>query len=310
VSETATTGQTARLSPGPARANRSGQAPGRGRIRGRRGRRPTLGRVAAFLLATVWLVIAIAPIYYMILTSFRTQGSYLTANPWLPTGGLTTSQYGAVFSAGLGRYFLNSVILTACCIVLTLALSLAAAFRIVRNRTRVAGAAFRVIIFGLAIPIQAIMVPLYLLVYKMHLYDTLFALILALSASVVPVSVLIMVSFLRDIPRELIAAMLVDGGTEWTVFRTLIVPLSRPVLATLAIYDGLQVWNNFWLPLILTQSTNVAVLPLGLQKFQGQFTVNVPAVMAAVMLSVLPLVVLFIVMRRQVMNSLGGAILR
>ena len=268
------------------------------------------GRLLALVLATVWLAIVLAPLYYMILASFRTQGTYLTANPWVPTGGLSVSSYGTVFGAGLNRYLLNSVILTAACIVLTVTISLAAAFRIVRRTSKAVGAAFVVMLFGLAIPVQAIIVPIYILVYKMHLYDTLFALILTLCAAAIPVSVLIMVSFVRDIPRELISAMLVDGGSEWTVFRRLIWPLSRPVLATLAIYNGLNVWNNFLIPLVLTQSTNVAVLPLGLTKLQGLYSVNVPAVMAAVLLSVLPLLVLFVVMRRQVMNSLGGIIAR
>ena len=173
-----------------------------------------------------------------------------------------------------------------------------------------AGASFRILLLGLAIPIQAIIVPLYLLVYKLHLYDTLFALMLTMSAAAVPISVLVMVSFVRDIPRELIGAMLVDGGSEWTVFRRLIVPLSTPVLATVAIYNGLDVWNNFILPLVLTQSNSVAVLPLGLTKLEGQYAINVPAVMAAVLLSVLPLVVLFMVMRKQVMRSLGSVVMR
>jgi raffinose/stachyose/melibiose transport system permease protein len=284
-----------------------GRRPGRQRWRRHPGRP---GRAVAFLLATLWLIVVIAPIYYMVLASFRSQGTYLTANPWLPAGGLTAVQYGTVFAAGLGRYLLNSVVLTAGCIVVTLALSLGAAFRIVRKSSRGAGASFRILLVGLAIPIQAIIVPLYLLVYKLHLYDTLAALILTMSAAAVPVSVLIMVSFLRDIPRELIGAMLVDGGSEWTVFRRLIWPLARPVLATLSIYDGLNVWNNFILPLVLTQSSNVAVLPLGLTKFQGQYAINVPAVMAAVLLSVLPLVALFVVMRKQVMRSLGAVVMR
>jgi raffinose/stachyose/melibiose transport system permease protein len=212
--------------------------------------------------------------------------------------------------AGLGRYLVNSAILTAVCVVLTLTICLGAAFRIVRRSSRAAVASFRVLLLGLAIPLQAIIVPLYLLVYKLHLYDTLFALMLTMSAAAVPLSVLVMVSFVRDIPRELIGAMLVDGGTEWTVFRRLIVPLSTPVLATLAIYTGLDVWNNFILPLVLTQSNSVAVLPLGLTKLEGQYAINVPAVMAAVLLSVLPLVVLFIVMRKQVMRSLGSVVMR
>jgi raffinose/stachyose/melibiose transport system permease protein len=273
-------------------------------------RRLRAGRLVAVVLATVWLVIVIAPLYYMILASFRTQGTYLTASPWVPTGGLSVSSYSTVFGAGLGRYLLNSVILTAACILLTVTISLGAAFRIVRRTSRTVGAAFVVMLFGLAIPVQAIIVPIYVLIYKMHLYDTLFALILVLSAAAIPVSVLIMVSFVRDIPREMIGAMLVDGASEFTVFRRLIWPLSRPVLATLAIYNGLNVWNNFLLPLVLTQSSNVAVLPLGLTKLEGLYSINVPAVMAGVLLSVLPLLVLFVVMRRQVMNSLGGIVAR
>jgi raffinose/stachyose/melibiose transport system permease protein len=271
---------------------------------------PRAGRVIAFALATVWLVVVIAPLYYMILASFRTQGTYLTANPWVPSGGLSVGSYSTVFGAGLGRYLLNSVLLTVACIVVTVTISLGAAFRIVRRSSRAMNAAFAVMLFGLAIPVQAIVVPLYILIYKMHLYDTLFALILTLSAAAIPVSVLIMVSFVRDIPREMIGAMLVDGASEWTVFRRLIWPLSRPVLATLSIYNGLNVWNNFLLPLVLTQSTSVAALPLGLTKLEGLYSVNVPAVMAGVLVSVLPLLALFVVMRRQVMNSLGGLAVR
>jgi raffinose/stachyose/melibiose transport system permease protein len=276
----------------------------------RRSRRPGAGRIIAFILATVWLVIVIAPLYYMILASFRTQGTYLTANPWVPTGGLSVGAYGTVFGAGLSRYLVNSVVLTAACILLTVTISLGAAFRVVRRTSRAVSAAFVTMLFGLAIPVQAIIVPIYVLIYKMHLYDTLFALILTLSAAAIPVSVLVMVSFVRDIPREMIGAMLVDGASEWTVFRRLIWPLSRPVLATLAIYNGLNVWNNFLLPLVLTQSGSVAVLPLGLTKLEGLYSVNVPAVMAGVLLSVLPLLILFVLMRRQVMNSLGGLVAR
>ena len=257
----------------------------------------------------MWLVIVIAPLYYMILASFRTQGTYLTANPWVPSGGLSASVQHRVprrprplpaqqRAADRGLHRAHGHVL------------LAAAFRIVRRTSRAVGAAFVVMLFGLAIPVQAIIVPIYVLIYKMHLYDTLFALILTLSAAAIPVSVLIMVSFVRDIPREMIGAMLVDGGSEWTVFRRLVWPLSRPVLATLAIYNGLNVWNNFLLPLVLTQSSSVAVLPLGLTKLEGLYSVNVPAVMAGVLLSVLPLLILFVLMRRQVMNSLGAIAVR
>ena len=266
------------------------------------------GRAISVVFATIWLLVVAVPIYYMILATFRNQNTYLTSNAWIPNH-LTFSSYGQVWDAHLGSYFLNSVILTVVCIVLTVTLCLGAAYRIVRRQSRWVGVSFSLMLFGLAIPIQAIIVPLYVLIVKLHLYDTMYALILVMTASAIPVSVLIMVSFVRDIPRELISAMLIDGGTEWTVFRQLIWPLSRPVMATLAIYNGLNVWNNFLLPLVLTLNHST-VLPLGLTHLQGSFSNDVPAVLAAVVLSAVPLVVLFILMRRQVMNSLGGIVAR
>jgi raffinose/stachyose/melibiose transport system permease protein len=266
------------------------------------------GRSLSVLFATVWLLIVLIPLYYMILATFRNSDTYLTANPWIPDN-LTLSSYGQVWAADLGRYFLNSIILTAACILLSVTLCLGAAYRIVRRQSRWVGVSFSLMLFGLAIPIQAIIVPLYVMMVKMHLYNTMYALILVLTAAAVPVSVLIMVSFVRDIPRELISAMLIDGGTEWTVFRRLIWPLSKPVISTLAIYNGLNVWNNFLLPLVLTIN-KATVLPLGLSNLKGEYSLDVPVMMAGVLISTLPLVILFIFMRRQVMSSLGGIVAR
>jgi raffinose/stachyose/melibiose transport system permease protein len=267
-------------------------------------------RAISVVFATIWLLIVLVPLYYMILATFRSYGGYQIASPWTPNN-LTFASYKQVWDADLGRFFLNSVILTAACVVASVTLCLGAAYRIVRKQSRWVGVSFSMMLFGLAIPIQAIIVPLYVMIDKMHLYNTMYALILVLTAAAVPVSVLIMVSFVRDIPRDLISAILIDGGTEWTVFRRLIWPLSRPVISTLAIYNGLNVWNNFLLPLILTSpNSSWTVLPLGLNNLKGEYTTDVPVLMAGVLLSTLPLVILFIFMRRQVMNSLGGIVAR
>jgi raffinose/stachyose/melibiose transport system permease protein len=124
----------------------------------RRSLRPT--RVVAFVLGTLWLCVVLFPIYYMVLTSFRSQTQYLTANPWLPTGGLSLSSWANVFSStGLLTDFVNSLLYTAGTIILVVVLSLLAAFRIVRHSTRMAPISFRVILFGLAVPIQAVLIP-------------------------------------------------------------------------------------------------------------------------------------------------------
>jgi ABC-type glycerol-3-phosphate transport system permease component len=266
-------------------------------------------RTIAFVLGTIWLVVALFPIYYMVLASFRTNGQYLTANAWIPTGGLSFSSYSSMFSSsGIGTLFRNSAELAAGTIAIVVVLSLGAAYRIVRRGSRYAAVSFRLILFGLAVPIQAIVIPLYVITEKIHMYDTLYGLALVISASLIPVAVLLMVNYVRLIPRQLFDAMAVDGATEWTVFSQLVFPMARPVLAVVSIFAGLGAWNNFLLPLILTQSNNDEVLPLGLVRIStvSAYGVDVPVVMAAVLVSVLPLLFLYVALRRQFVKGIGG----
>ncbi|MGA2806046.1 MAG: carbohydrate ABC transporter permease [Acidimicrobiales bacterium] len=280
-----------------------------GGIRGR----SKVSRFAAFLLGTFWLVFVLAPIYYMVLISFRSPAEYLTANAWLPTGGLTLSSYSAMFeSSGIGTDFRNSAELAVGTIVVVVLLSLAAGYRIVRHGSRFSAVSFRVILFGIAIPIQAIVIPLYFITNKIYIYDTMYGLVLVLAASLIPVAVLLMVNYLRLIPRQLYDAMAVDGAGPWSTFTHLVVPMARPVLAVISIYSGLGAWNNFLLPLILTQSNNDTVLPLGMYRFASsdQYALNVPVVMAVVVFSVLPLLILYLGLRRQFVKGIGGFALR
>ncbi len=275
--------------------------------------RSKAARFGAFFLGTLWLVFVLAPVYYMVLISFRSPGEYLTANAWLPTGGLTFSSYQAVFdSPGIGTYFANSAELTAGTIVVVVVLSLAAGYRIVRRGSRFSAVSFRLILFGIAVPIQSIVIPLYFITNRIHTYDTMYGLVLVLGASLVPVAVLLMVNYLRLVPHQLYDAMAVDGAGQWTTFRHLVVPMARPVLAVISIYSGLGAWNNFLLPLVLTQSNSDTVLPLGMYKFASsdQYALNVPVVMAVVVLSVLPLLALYIGLRRQFVKGIGGFALR
>jgi raffinose/stachyose/melibiose transport system permease protein len=115
---------------------------------------------------------------------------------------------------------------------------------------------------------------------------------------------MILVTFLRDIPASLFEAMVVEGATEWRLLFSLAAPLARPALVTVAVYDGLQVWNGFLFPLILTQSSDRAVLPLALTLYRGEFGIDVPATMAAVVLSTLPMLALFVLARRQLIVGL------
>ncbi len=270
-------------------------------------------RVVSFLLGTIWLVIVLCPIYYMILMSFRATNQYFTANAWLPTGGLTFSSYTAMFhGSGIWTLLRNSAELAAGAIALVTVLSLGAAYRIVRRGSRYAAVSFRLILFGIAVPIQAIVIPLFFITTKIHMYDKLYGLVFVIAASLIPVGVLLMVNYVRLIPRELYDAMAVDGADQWTIFARLVFPMARPVLAVVSIYAGLGAWNNFLLPLIITQSNNDMVLPLGLYRFatNSEYGMNVPIVMAFVFFTMLPILFLYIVLRRQFVKGIGGFALR
>lgn len=256
------------------------------------------------VLGVLWFLIAFYPIYYMLMTSLRTQSGFLSGSLWLPPASPTFENYISVINSGIGLYFVNSFFVMVITVALIVFVSFLAAYSIARIRSRFVQATFNVFLLGLAIPLQAAIIPIYVLIIRMGLYDTLFGLVPPQVAFGIPLTVLILVNFIRDIPNELYDSMVLDGGGHLRLLKSLVFPLSRPALVTVVIYNALMVWNNFLFPLILTQSSNVQTLPLALQQFQGQYGTNVPGLMAAVFLSALPIIFLYIVARRQLLGGL------
>ena len=277
------------------------------RLKARRGRRSRrrhgrnwLGGAAGW----IWLFIVVLPIYWIVVTSLKTQANYYATNPLaLPTSP-TLSNYDLVIKSDFATYFVNSVIVTLGTILPTLLVSFMAAFAIVRGSSLFLRSINWLFLMGLAIPLQATIIPVYLIIIKLRLYDSLLAIILPSIAFAIPLSVLVLSNFIRDVPKELFESMRVDGASEWTTLFRLALPLTRPALVTVAIYNGLGVWNGFLLPLILTQSPSKRTLPLALWTFQGQYGVNVPAVLASVVLTTLPILVLYAIGRRQLLSGL------
>lgn len=257
------------------------------------------------LAGWVWLAIVVVPIYWIVVTSLKLQADYYGSNPLAWPADPTLDNYRFVLDAGFARYFLNSVVVTLGAVVPAVLVAFMAAFAVVRGGT---GRFLRVVnglfLAGLAIPLQATIIPIYLIIIRLHLYDTLLAIILPSIAFAIPLSVLVLSNFLRDVPNELFESMRMDGASEWGTLWHLAFPLTRPALVTIAIYNGLTVWNGFLLPLVLTQDPEQRTLPLALAAFQGQYSVNVPAVLASVVLTMLPILALYVLGRRQLVSGL------
>lgn len=262
--------------------------------------------VPAGLGATVWLVIVAVPLYYIVVTSLRRSDDYLTEGALRFPSHLTLDNYGRVLGLGFATFLGNSLIVTAATIALVLALALPAAYAIVRGSGRTVRWMFSAFLLGLAIPAQAVIVPIYLIITRLYLYDSLTAIVLPTVAFALPISVLVLTSTLRDIPKELYEAMTVEGAGPIRVFWDLVFPLARPGLLTIGIFSGLSGWNGFLFPYVLTQDPDRRVLSLGLWNFQNQYGTDVPGLLAAVMLSAVPVLALYLFGRRYLLQGIAA----
>jgi raffinose/stachyose/melibiose transport system permease protein len=256
-------------------------------------------------LGWIWLFIVMVPIYWIIITSFKTQENYFITNTFAPPSHPTLDNYKTVIDNDVVRYFLNSVIVTVGAVVPAVTISFMAAYAIVRGvRNRWLRWMNSMFLMGLAIPLQAVIIPIYLIIIRLKLYDSLLALVLPSIAFAIPLSVLVLCNFIRDVPRELFESMRMDGATEGFMLWWLAFPLTRPALVTVTIYNALGIWNGFLLPLVLTQSPDKRTIPLALFTFQGQFGVDVPAITASVTLTTIPIILLYAIGRRQLLSGL------
>ncbi|NYV74732.1 carbohydrate ABC transporter permease [Streptomyces sp. UH6] len=254
----------------------------------------------------VWLLIVIIPLYAMITTSLAGPEEAVGRNALKPPSDPTLDNYSLVLESGFPHYLLNTALAALGVVAIVVGLSVPLAFVAVRNRGFWSGSAFRLLLLGVAIPAQAVVVPLYLMITKLNVYDSLWAIVLPTAAFAMPVSVLILVGTLRDISEESYEAMAIDGASPTRMLFQLVIPLAKGGISTVIIFSALQAWNGFLFPLIFTQSEEPRVLTLGLYNYVSQFGVNIPALLASVVLSGVPIFVVYLVARRALVSGLMG----
>lgn len=261
---------------------------------------------AAGFGAFLWLVIVVVPLYVLVASTVQSRSDYLDNGPISLPSDPSLDSYRNVLEGDFPRYLLNTLIVTVACAAIAVVLSVMVAYTVVRTRSRISRGIFQAFLLGLAIPAQAVIIPVFWIISKLQLYDTLLAIILPTAAFSLPVSVLILVGSMRDIEEELYESMALDGASPARMLLQLAVPMSRAGISTVAVFSALTAWNGFLFPLILTQSAETRVLTLGLYDFVGEFRVDIPSLLAAVVLSMLPIFTAYLFARRQLINGLMG----
>jgi len=254
-----------------------------------------LGRNA---LLAVYAVIIVVPLAVVVFGSFKTQ-QQLFADPYLPTLSPVLSNYRtAILAQGLGQALLNSALVTATGVVLTLLLASLAAFGIARIRGWLGVAIFALLIVGMAIPAQANMIPQRVLFERIGLLDSLLGLVVINITITLPVATFILAGFMKTLPGELYEASSLDGAGNLRTYLSIVLPLSGPSLAATTIFLFVIQWNDLLYPLLLIQSPDKKTLPLALIGFQGEFLTDYPLLFTGVILASLPIVIAYVLLQR------------
>ncbi|WP_271628770.1 carbohydrate ABC transporter permease [Caldicellulosiruptor sp. DIB 104C] len=262
-----------------------------------------------FIFLAVWTLIADVPFLFMLFTSFKTQSELLSGNTWQIPKQPTVGNFSTVLEGNFFTYLKNSIIAVSISVVLILIISSMAAFAFSRFKFALNNVLYSLIIAGMAIPIHVTLIPIYVLTNKIRLYDTVFALIGPYVALSLPMSIFILTEFMREIPIELEEAAKIDGCSMFRLYSDILLPLSTPALITVGIYNGTYLWNEFVFALVLTSSPTKRTLPLGIWDFQAKYGSDIPAIMAFLTLSLLPMLIAYVLGQDKIIKGMmAGAV--
>ncbi|MGN0400109.1 MAG: carbohydrate ABC transporter permease [Blautia sp.] len=272
-------------------------------------RKSIIAWTIAFALAIFWLIVSFMPFIFMVLNSFKEKFEMLTKGVFQLPDKLQWSNYTEVLTGGFGNYFKNSVIVLLISLILLLFIAACASYPLSRFKFKLADPIYALIVACMSIPVHITLIPVFKMSKATGLYDSIWALIGPYIAFAVPISVFILTSFMKEIPREIEESAEIDGCGKIQMFFSMILPLAKPGLATLAIYNGVNMWNEFSFAYTLTQSAQNRTLPLAIWEFQGQYSMNTPMIMAVLTLTLLPMIIMFIIFQDKLVKGMtAGAV--
>jgi raffinose/stachyose/melibiose transport system permease protein len=266
----------------------------------------------AFCYLTL-LILAFAVLYpfiTLIFGSLKSDGEFFANPVGFPKTWQWHNYVDAWQQAHIGEFTVNSAVVAAGTVVLTLFCSGTASYALSRFSFRGNRIIYLAFIILLTLPVQVYIIPLYVVVVKARLADNLLGLILCYAAGSLPLSVFLFKTYFDAIPTELLDAARLDGCGDWLTFTRVVLPLSRPIIATVSIFTFVQAWNEFFLALIFIHNPDRQTLPLGLQAFfVNQFQTQFPELFATLIMSIAPIVIVYLLLQRQFIAGLtAGAV--
>ncbi|MDR6558956.1 multiple sugar transport system permease protein [Arthrobacter pascens] len=268
-------------------------------------RKITAGKAAVTAVAAVLAVLWLVPFAWATVTAFKSEPDAAAPEVrWFPPSGFTADAFVKVFQDGnIPLWTWNSFYTSAAITVITLAISALVAYALSRIDFRGKKVLMTVIIASIIIPPPVLMIPLFYQMVALHMIDTSWAVILP--QVIHPAMVFVLKKFFDQIPRELEEAAVMDGASRMRIFMQIILPLSRPILAAVAIFVFISAWNNFLWPFISTNDGSILTLPVGLQTIKSAYGIQYAQNMASALLAALPLILVFLFFQRQIIKGVA-----
>lgn len=262
-----------------------------------------------YIILVLFAVLCLFPLVWLFFSSFKTN-TELFENPWGLPGALRLDNYVQAIQEGhILRYFANSSIIAFTAVLVAVILSSMVAFAIMRMDWKLSKLTLNIFLLGMMIPVYAMIVPLFTMFTKVGLLNTHAAVILPHIAISFPMAIFILTGFMGSVPRELEEAAVIDGCNIYQIFFKVIVPISKSSMVTVAVVNFINIWNDLLLPQIFLTDAAKMTLPVGLTEFQGQYATNYVVEIAAVVITVIPSVIVYILLHKNIMEGMvAGAV--
>ncbi len=268
------------------------------------------GAIFSQVLLMAAAAATLVPMLWVLVSSFKDNNQIFAASFGLPQVWHFENYARAWIVGNIGACFLNSGLVAVVSVLGILYIAAMAAYVLARYRFRLNFALYSYFLMGLMIPWASNLLPLFLTLKALQVYDTLWALILPYVSFELPFAIFILTGFMKTIPSELEEAALIDGGSRWVVFIRVILPLSKPALATVAVLTFLDVWNEYLFALVFLNNPAKFTLPLGLAAFQTARVAQYGVIMAGIIISVIPVLILYGLLQKQVIKGMTAGALK
>jgi raffinose/stachyose/melibiose transport system permease protein len=266
------------------------------------------GNPVTYFIALLFIAVCIAPVLYLVVGGFRTNSQITDSPAGLPDPWVLTNYTGILESSTFWGEFANSTMVALVSAAGIVALGLMVSFVIARYDFKLKGAMYSLFAAGLMFPLVIAITPLYIVIKDLGLIDNLAGVIIPQIAFGLPTTVIILVPFLRAIPKEIEEAAALDGASRLGFFARMVLPLSLPGVVTVGILAFIGSWNNYVLPLYIINSQRNFTLPLGVQQFSSQYSTDTAKVLAFTSLAMLPALIFFSIFQKRIVGGLTGAV--